>query len=814
MNKPIKECMLLTAKKYHNLSNELKNEFNIRMLNRIYTSFFIFEPKYWKTINIKEVITSIVENEFDNFDTSIIINLSDFVKDTFLENVEIWKTYMTPFLKIKYSPIKHKWNNDVKNIFDDFIATFYQYICVSEVKWKIIVFTDIWEDFLIDSFKKLDLSWYKKVELHNIIPKIIDLIAENIHNSESKDSIKELWIHFPLSMLWYHSEIIWKMKEWKNVTNDNNFKKLISYGLLDAVKINTDFNVSFNNDNDSDKYRLYWFLYSKNVLNDKIFIELWKFIEKIDWIKSETKNNNFAWLPIYVISSKKVYENKESYPYFTYNKVFNEFTENDELKLDLNFDWEWNNTIKWNYIITWIYPQYFKERIYKDIKWAYCYLKRNEDKNEWKLSDDIILDIFWNEKKIRCDDFLNEIRKWFALNYMYEPEISGWIPEWYYHPDVSSWDLYLTAFNEDNKQNDYLINITTPKKANQIKLWHQITINIFKLSSFNFNIDNIKKIIDNYNTRDGNWKFKIKAPYLWTISKVFDTNWHEYQINWEKIFNISSPCTPSKWNNEWKTKKWVFKITDLWKINKEDYVNNELKLEDIWSLAFIELLKLKWHKAYFWWRSNLWTTRELADVISIDEFESKWRKIININLFHMKKDPFEQLSESNYSIAFSTYTVVVWQALEKIKSFLYQKNYDEIISSLKTFFEKDKWNYEIFEVLNDIINKNRDNIINFNIFFPIKEKDYFNIRNIETNSNNKLSLETNWKRLKVISDIFKSNVDNVVNNDYKMKMNLNLWLVICKKTERYNQKNKKKWDIETSIKIINNIEKYLFNISW
>lgn len=811
MDKAEKTYMSESAIKYIDLSEHEKNEFNIRILNKIYTSFFIFEPKNNKIISSKEVIESVILSEFTGFDKSSLIDVSNLLNDSELTEIIIWNSYMTPFLKIEYCPLKHKWSNWVENVFNEFVSRFYQYICVSEINWKIIIFTDIWEDFLNDSFIKLEELWYKKIELHSIIPKIIDLIADDIHNSDNNDSIRELWIHFPLSMLWYNSEIIWKMKEWKNITNDNNFKKLISYGLLDTVKISTDFNISFNNDNNGDKYRLYWFLFSKNNINIKIFNELWAFIKKIDWIDKESSSDNFAWLPIYVINSKKVYENKESYPYFTYEIKYSESKERNELILELTFDWNWSDSINWNYIITWTFPQYFKERLYNDIKWECCYLTRNENKDEWELLDSEILEIFGNEKKIQCDIFLNKIREGYAKNYIYKPNSTWWLGE-HDKPNMSAWDLFLTAVNIDNRSNDYLINISTPKRSNQIKLWHKITVNIFKLSSFNFNIDNIKWIIKSYYDKY-NWKFLINRPVLGTISKVLDVKWHEFQINWNKLFNIATVYYPSKWNNKPKIKSWIFELTDLWKINKKIYINNELKLEDVWSMAFIELLKKNWHQSFFWWRSNWWSTRELADIISINEYvNNKKNKIININLFHMKKDPFEQKSESTHSIAFSTYTVVLWQILEKIKSFLYQKDYDWILESLKMFFDEGEWNYEIFLAIKKAINNNRKNVINFNIYFPIKEKDYFNTTGVDSNFNNRLALETNWKRLKIVNDIFKSNVDNVANNDYKMKINLNLWLVICKKWYLYNNNNKTKWGIETELSIINNINNSLFNL--
>lgn len=792
MKKTIKKWMLHTSEKFLKLSDLEKKEFNIRFLNKVYSSFFIFENLNWDQIDSYNVIKTIISTEFDNFNSSLILNLSDLI---YSDEISIWKTYWTPFLEIEYPSIKYNWNWNIQSIFDDFVARFYRYICVSEINWKIIIFTDIWEDFLSESFLKLNKLWYKKIEIHTIIPKIIDLLSENIQNIKSKESIRELWIHFPLSMLWNHSEIIWKIKDWKNISNDINFKKLISYWLLDSVKISTDFNLSFNNDNDSDKYRLYGFLYSRNKINIKIFNELWKFLETIDWLKTTNSHNNFAWLPVYVINNKKNYENKENYPYFTYS-----YNENKELIIELNFEWEWSDIINGHYKITWIYPQYFKERFFQDIKWEFCYLKNRNDKNiDWELTDEFILECFQWSKKINCDVFLNWIRSGFAKKYLYIPSTTWWIVDDYNNPEVTTSDLYLTALNEDLPKNDYLINISTPKKWNAQKLWHKISINIFKLSSFNFNIDSINTIIKNYKDR------KISTVNYWIISKTHDLNWHQFQLNWKKIFNISLPC-----DKLWKVKKWYFNTTFLWKTLDDINYHKELKLEDIRSHAFIELLRNKWHKAFFWWRLWTWKTRELADIISIDDYvNSNWYKCVNINLFHMKKDPFEQKQESTYSIAFSTYTEVVWQVLEKIKSFLFQKNYNEILSSLELFFDKNSDNYEIYEELSKTIYNNKDNIINFNIYFPIKEKDYFN-NNFNNNSNNKLSLETNWKRLKIVNDIFKSNVDNINSNDHKMKINLNLGLVICNYSDRYNA-NYHKWDIETSIKLISDINKKIFS---
>lgn len=789
------EYMLDSAHKYDNMSDFDKNIISKIFLSKVYASFFIFESSKWE-IHMDDVIKIILRWQFENWDNMISIDTSNLVQvlDNDYQDINIWeKSYLFPFIKIKYNKFK---NNDywfASNILSDFEGVFYKYLFLIELEWKIVLFTDISEDFLSNSFDLMKDNWYKKIELHSIIPKMIDLISEKFQSWEAE--IRELGISFPLSMLGQHAEIKNKMKQWTNISTDKNFEKLISYGLLDSVKIESDFNVSFNSDNENDKYRLHWFLYSDDELNYTIINDLKKFICKIDESKKIIEWSNFAWLPIYVTSYKKIFTDSSKYPKFrlVHNKLDNIETNYDiKLKFKIN-----EKNQEYDYTITWIYPQYFKERNLKEIKWALCYLKKNDnikDKDIWELSEDSIKECLeWNST-MPCNEFLNNIRKWYAWMYKYIAEENCWNFDNKRHPDFCTQDLFLTAVSDDN--NDYLINITNPKKDNTQKLGHKITVNIYKLSSFSFNYKDITRIIDKYNK----WNFTY---YLWLLERYLylPKEKAHIRVNNELFTFLTEVCKETKTNNYYKllhksTSVNESKVKYYNSPSDKPYINNKIGLEDMWSLAFMKLLDNNWHKSFFWWRTMGWASRELADVISIYQ---RSKKEVDINLFHMKKDPFEQKTESIYSASFSNYTVVIGQVLEKIKSFLYQKKYEDILISLKQFFDDENklwWNYEIYRAIKSSIIQNRMNKINFNIYFPIKEKDYFNYEKM--NKNKKLWLVTNWKRLKVINDIFKSNIENV--NNPNMNINLNLWIVICANWWRYI-----KDEIKNKIYIINDI---------
>ena len=782
------------------LGESEKNEICSIFLSKVYASFFIFDFLWWEP-NSREFLEVILQKRLSADLSNGVLDVSHF----FNLQDNIWGTYLFPFIRIDYNSFKTSRNSNIDSILKQFKGVFYRHLCIMEMEKKIVVFTDISEDFFDSSLDSLEKKWYKKIELHSIIPKIIDSLSEKFESWDAE--VSEMGVSFPLSMLGSHANIRNKIKSGVKISSDVNFKNLIKYGLLDFVKINSNFNISFNSDNERDKYRLYGFLYSQDSeVNGKLLESLSNFIKEIDKTSYNNGESNFVWLPIYVIAGKKSYKDKASYPNFTYIEH-----KSDESSLELKIEFnsglnpdDLDNNIKWRYVVTWIYPQYLKEWFGRDNRYIYCYLKKKEVLADWKMTPENIKGIFWKKKFIWCDDFLNEIRSKISDTYWYFNEEEH-ISDWHNHPNLMASDLFLTA-TSDLDNSDYLINITNPKRWNKStgeKLWKKISVELYKLSCFDFDISAIEKIITNYR----GWKLTS----LWIIEKrPFCPQERACFIVNNKLFSeLIKKCSEANGSNPWKN------LIDTYckpkKYECKEYIDENLRLEDMWSLAFMELLEKDWHKTYFWWKKNRGNLyRELADIISIKEFEYKTIKWVNhkwveINLFHMKLNPFEQRSDSVLEAAFSHYTEVVGQILEKIKSFLFVWRLDLIIQWLKQYFllrnnDQKAPNYEIFEALEKVITENKNNEIIFNIYFPIKEKDYFNMERLDWNNLKNLWLETNWKRLKIISEVFKSNVSNLYNPN--MRVYLNLGLVICKQVESHLH-----WTIKTNIILLKDIEK-------
>lgn len=796
-----------------NLTDDERKRISQIFLSRVYTSFFVFEHTQTRP-NAKLVLDTILNTRLKSYSQKAVFNITDFFN---VDGVDIWGTFLFPFVKIKYPLFKwktEKSDNQINSILDKFEGVFYRYLCVMEIEGKIVIFTDISEDFFDNSLDALEKEGYRKIELHNVIPKIIDSLSEKFKNREAE--VGEMWVSFPLSMLGPHANIANKLKRGNEVSNDANFKNLIRYWLLDFVKINSDldFNISFNSDNEKDKYRLPWYLYSKEYdMNVDILKSLSNFIKEIDKVAKEGGESNFAWLPIYVISGKRTYKDGGSYPIFSYAEKCDESWDLSTLNLILTPN-EFNNSTD-EYIITWIYPQYLKEWKYNDND-VYCYLKKIEDVNGWELVFENISNVFWVKKHLRCDDFLNEIRSSISDFYYYHNEEAP-KNDWHNHPNLMPSDLFLTAVSgKETDKSDYLINITNPKRWNKHvgeKLWKKISVSTYKLSCFDFDLQSIKWIITSYH----NGNEKIKPISLWVVEKLMPNirDSDRFNVNWKFFFEIKLQCDDAKNDSsyyklrnkkesqEWDVKESYKKQKKYGcpeKYKNKGYINNRLWFEDLWSLCFMELLEAKWHKVFFWGRTLWWKSRELADVISIYELNSvNNRKIVNINFFHMKLKPFEQKNTSVLESAFSHYTEVVWQVLEKAKSFLYTWRFESILEWLKQYFpDPNLPNYEIFEALKKVINENRNNSINFNIYFPIQEKDYFNSEWLDWNNLKKLWLETNWKRLKIITEVFNANISSVNPN---MKVHLHLGLVICKEEKTYIDQH-----IKTRIALLHNVE--------
>jgi len=811
-----------------NLTDAERTKLACIFLEKVYASFFVFE-KTNKNLTARQFIDQIISSRIIwEFSTSVIE--SDVLRNS---DPEIWDAYIFPFIKVEYNPFDSELSqyteSSIRKILEEFKGTFFRYICVFEIRWKIIVFTDLKEDFLDTSINNLSKIWFKKIEIHTVIPRIINSLAEQFENNDAQ--IKEMGISFPLSMLWSHANIKERTKNSVRVSSDLNFKNLIRYGLLDSVKINAWFNIAFSITNDKDKYVLPGFLYSKrNWINTKLIESLKSFLFELDK-KDAIKNSDFVWLPIYVIVWKRIYEKTSLYPTFSLHR--NPIDHELELKVDFHDIWanitEKENNISGKYNITGVFPQYLKEWKINQ-KEVYCTLsyKWGED-IDWIPNESSLLEIFGDENKLlRADTFLTWLTKKLGLSYYYK--LDDYFEEFIDidegadgHPNFMPSDLLFTA-SSDNSGADYLINITVPKKwsdtfkSNEEK---KLSVDLYRLSSFNFDIEKIKTIISRYYSRDDSsfkWIYrigyiqKIQSNDLIKAKLSSSMGWNFSIDSTGENFEISQYCWITRvdeWHTKGKTsnKKVTYTCPDKY---KDLELWDNLTMEDLWSLAFHELLKKGEHRAYFWWRTKWGKARELADIISIRKGinkDSSKSEYLDINFFHMKLWPYEQKSSTKLEVGFYEYTNVVGQSLEKLKSFLYAESLEEIIEWLKQYFSpEDSKKYIIFEDLEKSIRDNKDNQININIHFPIKERDYFpDLRYHELNTNQKLALETNWKRLKILSEVFNANISNL--NNPKMRLRFNLWLVICK-----NHHNKDitlgKDDISTVFLVLKNSQMF------
>lgn len=94
-------------------------------------------------------------------------------------NFEIDKVFLFPFIEIPFNRYSKEFvDPSVKTVIEKFNTVFHRYFCVMEISGYIIVFTDIVEDFFDRSTNALLAKGYRKIELHNIIPKVINSLSE------------------------------------------------------------------------------------------------------------------------------------------------------------------------------------------------------------------------------------------------------------------------------------------------------------------------------------------------------------------------------------------------------------------------------------------------------------------------------------------------------------------------------------------------------------------------------------------------------------------------------------------------------------
>ncbi len=706
------------------IENLDKEVLSFMFLKRVQSSFFVLDSsEKWTFDTLSSIIFDLTKTEVPK---EVILNIEKWIWIT-------W-SYIFPFLRSEqyvYN-INWAWNTDIENYLRNFKTDIYPYLCIMPVKNKYILFTDIKEEHIIKYLPKYNFN-----ELHKIIPKMIDSLKDKVDGK--KVDIKEMGVSFPLSMIWYHSHIQNKLKKWVSISNDISFINLIKYWLLDYLKIKTKYTISFNNDREKNKFRLHWKLFdiTEAKINNEVLEHLELFIDDISinltsWEKRDKKG--IFNLPIYIVSWKYSYRKEDWYPLLNYDSVKEKLT----LKLP---------ELPESLLVTWIFPQYLKLLDWSEV----AYLKYMEDVKNWEEIEDYDFesDFFKENKQWFLHEFLREIRNRSTNMYTYINEDKGWT-----NPSLNVSDFFITARLWENNQ-EYLLNITDPK-TKRGKDKHILTIDIYELSYTDFEWERISQSIIDFDIVKDSKKIgslEINDKSNWKYSQInLVNNIEQITDTVLRVDNIEVTKRKGKWKVDYYNKPSQFKDFK--------YIPSELKFEDLISLAFIRLLNISthWNCAMFWGKGISSKSRELADIISV--------KINNedvlLDLYHMKIAPFTQTKTSLLKSSFSQYTQVVWQALEKSKAFIYKQTIEEVFEWIESYFlnnEEKADNYEIFETITKKLPSKVKNL-HVVIYFAVRYEDYFwPIESIDRLR--KDTLEVNWKRLKMISDIFNSNVSNI-----------------------------------------------------
>jgi len=334
----------------------------------------------------------------------------------------------------------------------------------------------------------------------------------------------------------------------------------------------------------------------------------------------------------------------------------------------------------------------------------------------------------------------------------------------------------VSAILGDDRR-EFLLNFTYPKKERQTEKL-KMSVDVYSLSYSNFDWYEITLSIDNFNLDNHKKLWTIEVGYMnedKRLGTLVRTN------NGKSSFlQKSLDCETSR----------IMKPDEYAHIS---YIADTLKYEDYLSLSFIDMLNLSSYthkdKGFFWWKWNSEKARELADIIAL----RKSNQDVNLCLFHMKVEPFEQKNSGRIKSSFSYYTQVIGQSLEKAKAFLYEKDIQGIIDGIEPYFyegESVAWNYIIFENIKELLLEAWKNI-NVCIYFPVRYEDYFGDTNSVSNLR-RLTLEINWKRLRMLNDIFQSNVSNL-SFPWGVNINLQLWLVVFCIEEAEAEKGIKNW---------------------
>ena len=122
-----------------------------------------------------------------------------------------------------------------------------------------------------------------------------------------------------------------------------------------------------------------------------------------------------------------------------------------------------------------------------------------------------------------------------------------------------------------------------------------------------------------------------------------------------------------------------------------------------------------------------------------------------------------------------------------MKSFLNAERVDILLQELEKYFllrgGDHGLNYEIFKEIKDTISLMEKSNIRIRVYFPVREQDYFSMAGVDTNNLKTLSLGTNWKRLRIVSEVFDANASSANPN---LHIRLSLGLIVCKSIKSNN----------------------------
>jgi len=737
-------------------------------------------------INFKKVLLD-CKNQFNIWNEKTKDKWIDYDK-TLLKYKD---SYIFPFLYLQKSKIdtskaifSDKNSDDLEAFLWKFEDKEFGAIYIMNLDKYILIFSKfdelLSEELILEISKKYNLNF---LWLQAIIPSYINRLQNKLDNKESW--INEVWIEFPLSMVWGHSYINDKFKDTRTFFNDTNFHNIIKYWLLSKIVIWEDeYNITLSKSNTIWKINLKWTFWKSEISPKSNYIFKISLLKKIEKLLDEVENWK-KWKTNWI----------KSVSLFFISEVFKDiidtwfsFNKNDDFIFNIE---------KRKYQVISIIPKYSYE------KWNLSYILQPKN----------IKDNEYYKNYINKEDFLGIDRFKVPNNFdSVLTDLESKYREKYNYVEIK--DLENTSDTKRITKNDLLIIVKDTEDNKVCIISYKITEKPFKLFyqvyklnvNNNINGDFLEKVKEYYLI----YEYLFDKSYNLVVEEIKDgkniTNINmKYSYDWnEKKFNSEKNKIYYKWS-KWETlevdwnfeevEKFIYKgfsyDNSLYDTKKWYTLDKTLKREDLYTLFLSKILNDFYSnkKYYFSWKKTQWVKNwekflELADMIWLytDKTEKTHKSVIE--LYHMKISPFDSDYDSKYiKWWFSYYTDVLGQILQKVTWLIYEDDIDKIKENINKY--KNSYYELIFKEIQKLINK-RVKSIKFDFIFPVRFQDYF--------WTDKMVNEINWTSMKIIYDIFTSNTDNIAfPNNIDLSITLSI-LVVEKSKNNFNFKKVSVWD--------------------